>query len=288
MSRAGICIAAMYFGIGVSGCTRIVTVPELDLLTRSLEARTVVLDPGLSLYSPLAPEATLELRTVLAAEHEAVVDLLATEPGKPVLVFLMPPRDAPLPAGHGSDAAQLEVLGFASERGIIVYLERDKQLTLTGERSMTILIAAPAERYRGTIRHELVHVYWSRAGLGGAPWLEEGVAQAVESMVLVAGKLRWTGPATVGADVREEALRRGIGEILAWREDLRAILAGREEPDRWGRPIAAAWSRFLIERMGDVPFRTAVERIAAMPRGELVSLSSEWHGWLGANAGGES
>ncbi|MCE9631680.1 MAG: hypothetical protein K8S94_13315 [Planctomycetia bacterium] len=160
-------------------------------------------------------------------------------------------------------AGDLEQQGFpAAERAAIVQRarqrwERERGIELTRIAAARRDNAAALDRARRAFRQRLVHEAWHAyadtrlraADAGGLPaWLDEGLAQVVESAPLEAGELRLDAPDPRRLTALQESIRAGSVPRLA---DLvqtgqQQFIAGHAGRDgERGRAYLAAWGLAL-------------------------------------------
>ena len=271
-----------------ASCVSRQNLSDLDELGRSLDARTVALERDSTLWSPFSLDQTRAWVAMVDEELAASRALLCPS-GSPrpfvVLVpieglgpqfeqvgdamVLTPPADHPL---HGLE-------GIAVDEQVLLYVTPDRVLQAD---SHPVVSHRAAGNYRATLRHELAHTHAFAAGLDGADWYSEGLADFVGSYELVQGTLVDRGPqerdVLAAGSVPSESW--SIERLLDWREDCGRVLSGAEAVDEVSRSLCGLFMRFLVER---APGATLVERLQSvreLTRAELQSLDPQWRAWL--------
>jgi hypothetical protein len=155
-------------------------------------------------------------------------------------------------------AADLEGQGFpAAKRAEIVQLARQRWERERASENMKIATARrenagrrdrAVAAFRRRLAHEAWHAYADAAlahdGAGGLPlWLDEGLAQVIESAPLEAGELRLDAPDPKRLAALQEALRGGtlpsVAELVQAGQE--QFLAGHAADTDPGRFYLAAW-----------------------------------------------
>jgi hypothetical protein len=274
-----------------SGCVGSVDVEELDSQQRSLDARTVVLEPGFTLWSPFTLAQTKEWVALVDEELTASRALFAVSSEQRTLVVLVPtagfgPNMELVGDSHVLTAPARHPLNglnaLATRYRVILYVTPDRELPADDARLVTA--HRSAGNYRPTLRHELAHVNAFAVGLIGEDWFSEGVAHWIESFELEQGVLVDRGPRArelqAARALPVESL--SVARLLAWREECSRVASGAEPVDEVSRTVCGLFMRFLVERG---PQGSLVERLRAVDgqtRGELEALDAEWRAWLAA------
>ncbi|MCC6486038.1 MAG: hypothetical protein IT364_00930 [Candidatus Hydrogenedentes bacterium] len=169
----------------------------------------------------------------------------------------LPPGDQPIEviicstlsefAKHAGSLAQSNVLGIAKpDEGLIAI--KAPNLTMTGS------------DYRGTLRHELVHVLLARhTSSDNLPrWLNEGVA------MILSGEYRWESRARV-------AQMYWQGRLIPYRDLLFAFLEPGKEME-FGDAYAQALSmtRYLKDEAGEETFWRVIHDMDSMTFGDAL------------------
>lgn len=272
-----------------AACAATVEIEELDSLIRSSEARTILLEPGFSLYSPFAHVPTRDYLALVEEERGLVARLFGPGSLDGVVVWLVPveglqpgvtieddairfgPRSAPAP----------RVLGISGGRTVVVRVEPPSTLEISDGRRIEGNWAA--ETYREVLRHELAHVAAHAAGIDGETWLDEGLAHAVELARVEGGELvvdARAAPIAGAADVPRG--QRALAPVLDYAEDLATIERGGELAHPHGRQLATSFFVHLLARRGEGSFAEKARAIAQMSRAELLAEEGEWQEALDA------
>ena len=188
MLRTIVCVSCL---LVLCSCTRVVPRAELDDLNRSLDVRTVLFEPEFSLYSPYTLEKTEDFRNIVVEELGALSDLFAREIPEPILIQLVAVDDL-TPQIHDLEGEELSVrmpgrsvIGYASLREVVVYVSKDRTVNIGGAHEISL--AVDPKQYRKIIRHELAHAFIHRHQLPSNSWIQEGIAEAIETFDLVDG-----------------------------------------------------------------------------------------------------
>jgi len=267
--------------LALAACTAPDALVRFDELARTGPARTIVLEQDFSLYSPYDLHATREYVSLIAAQKAEVFALLGVESPAPIVVHLRETE------GIGTsitvignqmrvDELTMEphdgVLGWAGEE-LVVRVAPAQKIRLEDGREITGLLAA--SMYGNTLRHELVHFAARQAGLPREPWLNEGLAHALEWIPIDAGRfvLAPVPPCLSAA----ASLAPGPGvldPLFAWQQAYPAT-----DSDREARMLGLALVVFLLERE-PAPLREGLRRVAALEREQLLALEPAWLAWL--------
>jgi len=276
--------------LALASCATSITVPQLDVLNRSLEARTVLLEEGFSLYSPFDAEGTASYAKLIAEEIKRVAAALEAPAGKPVVAQLVAVVGGP---GHtwrseggklsGSGPIRLPPLhglrGAADEEDFVVWVAPTMHF-VTGPDGPEIRWRVREEMDRDTIRHEIAHVFLRRLGVRDKLWLTEGVAEEIESMVPEGANLR-RQPLPAGIEIPPDLVEREglVRRVLALAQDADKIAAGETPPDLEGRLLARALVRFALERRPG-SCAEVVRWLDARRASEILALEEEFRAWL--------
>ena len=277
-----------------AGCAGTLELTDLDRLERSLEARTVALEQGYTLWSPFAAAQTQDWVGMVDEELTAGCALFGVQPGERLMLVLVPiERLGPQMsveggAVHVEAPPQHPLHGVAGQAGpgtVVIYVTPDRKLE--GD-SGPLLAHRAASDYRRTLRHELAHVLARAAGLEGARWFREGVAHLVETYQLEQGRLVDRGPDDVVLLVAHTfpSEQWGLARLLDWSEDGARVAAGEEAVDEVSRTLCGLFVRFLAERQPPGTLDQRLRAVQAMSRSELLALDPLWHTWLAERIAG--
>jgi len=273
-----------------AGCGTTIPLREVDRLNRSIGSRTIVLEPGYSLYSPFSMVATLDYRNVLDHEFAMVLGLFELELRDPVPVLLQPieglrpriliERDV----FHVDAVSEHPLHGIEGVTGrdlVVVYVEPPFEATAADGRKIEGNWSP--EEYRGTLRHELVHYCATLAGVDGDLWFNEGLAHAVELGAAHRGERAdvQTHAGTRLAAGSVPAADRRLARVLAAREDVPRIQEGLETVDPHARLLATSFVYFALEQ-SQGSFLERVQRLHRLSYEELLALEPAWQAWLGS------
>ncbi|MEW6741228.1 MAG: hypothetical protein AB1486_00590 [Planctomycetota bacterium] len=247
----------------LDGCTIAVSFPEFDRLNRSVGIRTLVVEPEFSLYSPYPTDTTGAFARVVDEELSVVAATFGVVIDEPVIVRLVarPASTRQIPMGEATGT----LAGWAhATREVVIYVEPSAEVL--GPVRM-------AAHERRVIRHELAHSCLHRLIPDPPQWLDEGVAEEIESRWLVNGRLRAAAlPEGLLQARAMERSDRSLTALLAWR--------GGSEPDPTLRPLAHALVRFLLEHSQAEDFAASLRAMAAIPARNLLALEDEWQRWI--------
>jgi hypothetical protein len=272
-----------------AGCGTTSSLRDVDRLSRSTGSRTIVLEPGYSLYSPYSMVSTLGYRNVLDHEVALILGLFELELQSPVPVFLKPVEGMRPRISIENDVFHVEAVskhplhgveGVTGRGVIVVYVEPPFESTAPDGRKLEGTWSP--DEYRGTLRHELVHYCASLAGLEGDLWFDEGLAHAVELGATHRGERPevQTHAGTRRAAGRVPAADRRLARVLAAGEDVLRIREGLEAVDPHARLLASAFVYFALEQ-GEGSFLERVQRLHRLSHEELLALEPAWQAWLG-------
>ena len=256
-------------------CAAHYSLTEFDAVARRGAARTIVLEEGLSLYSPYDAPRTRLFLLVVQQERDEVFALFGVTRARPLVVELHLDESlgrqpdgtlALVPAGRVSGQATIDH----------VVIEVDPQHVLDLGDGRELKGGADPSMYADTLRHELTHVALYMLGLELDDWLDEGVAHLVGLVPIEEGRLDLE-PA--------RGLLRAVAALPRDRRDLEALLAWRQgspttDVDVEMRRLALSLVLFALEREGAPDLRTGVLRLAQRDRRELLALEDEWSRWL--------
>lgn len=273
----------------LGSCARTISVLRLDDLNRTTAARTVVLAPEYSLYSPFELGRTQRFVELVDQELAAVTTLFEYDPPEPVVIWLEAVDGlAPLvttsadgesisvrmPARHPLNGIE----GLSYSRVAIVYVDRPQTIHLA---SGPVEGGMSAATYASTLRHELAHVCSAALGLTTEDWLSEGLAHEIDARDLVDGVLV---PDPDAVRLRDAAAlprsRRSLPALLAWGEDVAGIRSGRVPATPDSRRLAHAFVYFLLQRDPEPRFAQKLEGVRRLSHADLLALDGEWQDWL--------
>jgi hypothetical protein len=271
-----------------ASCVSRLDLADLDRTERSLEARTVALERDYTLWSPFTLAQTREWVALVDEELAASRALLCPSSSQRPLLVLVPVEGLAPQFEDAGDSLRLTpptghplhgVEGRSIDDQILVYVTPDRVLQ---EDSRPVVSHRAAGNYRSTLRHELAHVHAFAAGLDGADWFSEGLADLVASYELVQGILVDRGPR-----VRDVLAVRSVpseswsaARLLDWREEFERVVSGAEPVDKVSRSLCGLFMRFLVERAPGVTLVERLRLVEVLTRAELQSLDSQWRAWL--------
>lgn len=275
MKRPHRLVAALVAASVLPACTVHYSLVEFDAAARRGAARTIVLEDGLSLYSPYGAERTRLFLLVVKEQRDEVFALFGVTRERPLLVELRLNESlGRRPDGTLSLVPDERVSGRATIDHVSVEVDPQHVLELGEGRELTG--GADPSMYAGTLRHELAHVALGMLGLELDGWRAEGLAHAVELVPIEPGRLD-LGPVR-GLLVEIAALpreQRDVQALLAWRQGSRTT-----DADVSMRRLALALVLFLLERDGAPDLRTGVQQLMERDGRDLVALEEEWSRWL--------
>jgi hypothetical protein len=278
-------LAAALALVACASCAAPWTHERYDVVSRSSGARTIVHEPGFSLYSPYgATETAAWVAEALQLDEELTRRLGAH--ASPWVIVLDAHEDlrpqirievGSLVVGSTRVALACGIAGLADGRTVRVFVAPPTVLEHGGE-ALTVSVAP--SNHRGTLAHELAHVHLLALGIRAPWWLDEGFAHLVAAAVhehdgrVVLGD--WGAVADPLADLSEAEL--DLARTLAFREDVGAIAAGEPHPFPAGRRVAASFVRFLLARAGDPV--AELRELASARRSDLLARERAWRDWL--------
>jgi len=276
-----------------ASCVSRLDLSDLDRLERSLDARTVALERDYSLWSPFAVAQTEPWLRMIDEELHASSELFGTRPSDRLMIGLVPIQGLGLQFssqdGKVTVAWQKEhplhgVAGMSGGRRILVYVTPDQELE-TGEGP--VVAHRGADDYRGTLRHELAHVFALESKLAGPSWFYEGLADLVQSYALEEGRLVDRGPSfedrLVASTIAPE--HWGVPRLLDWREDGARVAAGEEAVDKVSRALCGWFVRFLFQQDPRSTLHQTARAVSQRSRQELEALEPAWREWLATQLG---
>jgi hypothetical protein len=276
-------IPLLVAGAGLAACASALSLPELDALARQVEARTIVLEEDVSIYSPYDLATTREYLDLVRAERDLVFALLDVPAGEPIVVWLRPDDGvkADFSVGGGgmrvnsiSISPRDHILGQADGEQVQIRVGLPTELVL--EDGSTFFGSLGASMYAETVRHELTHVAITRLGLSVPSWLSEGFAHAVEWIPIEAGRFAPArGQSQLRAAAALPAETRSLDALLAWRQTLPVRL----KEDSAARHLALAFVVFVCETQ-DLTVRAGLLRLAELEPDEVRDLEDAWSAWL--------
>lgn len=268
---------------GLAACAAPLTLERIDGYARSTNARTILLERDLTLYSPYEMSQTRGFLTEIRTQRDEVFALLGVTDDLPLLVWLRPNEglsldftveDDRLRVNRVSRVPEDGVLGRAAGRNVVIEVDPPGRLELPDGRQ--IESAPGAGMFTDTIRHELTHVATTRLGLEGADWLREGIAHAVEWIPVEDGRFR--------LDPAPEALR-GAAELPRDEAAFERLLAWRQsfppaDSDILLRRQALTLVVYALEQQHAASLREGLLRVAALEAETLRALRPGWSEWL--------
>jgi hypothetical protein len=270
-------------GAGLAACASALSLPELDALARQVEARTIVLEEDVSIYSPYDLAATREYLDLVRAERDLVFALLDVPPGEPIVVWLRPDDGVKAEVSMVGDGMLVDsvsisprdhILGQAD--GVQVQIRVGLPTRIALADGSTVSAYLQASMYADTVRHELTHVAITRLGLSIPSWLSEGFAHAVEWIPVEAGRFAPTrGQSQLRAAAALPAETRSLDALLAWRQTLPVRL----KEDSAARHLALAFVVFVCETQ-DLTVRAGLLHLAELEPDEVRGLQDAWSAWL--------
>jgi hypothetical protein len=287
------CFAALALGLGTGACRSAIGLRDVDRMNRSVKARTVMLEPHLSLYSPYRVIPTRDFLELVVEEEARVAAWFELERIEDLVVWLEPTPGLRPEIVIDGNSARVEpartppphVLGYAGGPVVIIRVQPPSfHVRADGQ---TIEGSWAPSGYRETVRHELAHAATSAAGIRGDPWLLEGLAHLLEFAKVDGNELRidWRSPKLLSvAGLPRE--RRDLRRVLDYREDARRLLAGEHVGESDTRLVAASFVAFLLERDPGESSRDRLLAIMGLSRAELLALEPEWQASLAAATSG--
>lgn len=280
-------VAFAIAGSLVASCRTTVELDEFDRTLRTTEAQTIVVAKDHTLYAPFGMIPACEYAGVVAEEVAAVRALFGVELAEPLPIWLRPVRGLTVsieihagkitvrPPGvhphHGIEA-------YATESAAVVYVEAESIGTRADGQSITGTVSPTT--YRATVRHELAHVWTHRAGIAGASWFNEGLAEHVESMKLADGRLVPDDASELlghAASLPRE--RCTIRRLLDWRENGMRIHEGLETADASARAAAGAFVHFLMAHVEGDSFLARAHALRSLSETQLLAHEERWQAW---------
>jgi len=286
---------ALLSALALTGCRSVVSLQELADIARRVDIRCLAVESDMTVASPFSPEYTDGLLRKVRTNLEAIEALFEVDvPSTLVVRFVgieMPNLRMQEDGEGGFDLEGLErpsvhgVVGFAGgaqeNPTVTIYVVPESAVTLNeGKQASIIFYFHSAD---DTIRHELTHVCAKLANMDGPTWFDEGIALELEYREMdEAGVLVPTSMPRTLRLARDQRDSYSIDAVLDWEEQGERIHAGEEQPFHFGRPLAHALMRFLLERTPGKNMRAKLERILATDLDEIRALGPEWKTWLEA------
>lgn len=279
----GPCWLAPVLPLVLAACRTTLTLVEFDDLARTNAARTIVLEPDISLYSPYDLVRTRAYLEVLRAQRDEVFALFGVARERPLVVQLRPNpslgvelslQDGGVRVDGFSDVTSERIGGQATLDLVIIEVDPERVLELPDGRSLPG--AFEPSMYADTIRHELTHVATWLLGIKRSDWLSEGIAHAVDSIPLENGRFDLDPvPETLRETARLPHDAQALERMLAWRQGFPVT-----DADVTARRLATSLVVFVLERDGSPDLRQGLLGLSAMDRPAILALHSEWSAWL--------
>lgn len=275
--------AAGVLALACAACASSLELQDLDRLARATEARTVLLEEDLSLYSPYDLVGTRGHLEQIRAQRAEVFELFGLEPGAPLLVWLRPDPGMRLEMSVEGNELRIEglhfepadkIFGRAAGNEIILQVDPLQVLQLEDGRALSGNL--DPRMYRSTLRHELTHIAMERLDVRGGSWLSEGLAHVVERIPIAEGRLRLeqaTQALREAAAVPREL--RSVEQLLAWEHAYPPT-----DLDRVARQLSFSFVAFALERQAAPTFSARVQLLARAAPASLRALEPEWSAWL--------
>lgn len=268
---------------GLAACAAPLTLDRIDRMARATDARTILLEEDLTLYSPYEAGQTRAFLSELRAQRDEVFALFDVTEDEPLQVWLRPNEglsldftveDDRLLVSRASRVPEDGVLGRAVGTSVVIEVDPPGRLTLPDGR---VVESAPGPgMFTDTIRHELTHVATTRIGVEGADWLREGIAHAVEWLPVENGRFRLDPPPAALRGAAELPSDRGAFEhLLAWRQSIPP-----DDTDVLVRRQALALVVYALEQQQAPSLREGLLRVAALDAVALRGLRPGWSEWL--------
>jgi hypothetical protein len=233
------------------------------------EVRSVVHEPGFTLYSPYDSAASAAFADSLRAELRLVRALIPDASTSALRLYLAPLE------GQG-DLQAWETPSNHSLKGAATEGEYAFVYVPAGLASSSALERATLMR-GGTLRHELTHLCANRAGIAGAPWFNEGLALEVESMRESGGVLHAHPFPPHLQFARTTAKPGALAELLHW-----SYADSLNESERSLRYVwAQALFRFLAEQQPGQDFFERARGVHGLAEAALREREPAWLEWLG-------
>ncbi len=253
---------------GVCGCRTASPYPTEEQLRR--DARSVVEDAQFTLYSPYDARSTADYADAARDEIGLLRTLIPDAGATKVRVYLAPiAEDAGRARERWQTPSSRGLKGAAFEGDFaFVYVPARIEASSSLERATYMR--------GGTLRHELAHVYASRAGLSRAPWFNEGLALEVESMRPAGGELRAQPFPVYLSAARKWAKPGMLQQLLRW--SYADELSLTERSLRY--VCAQALFRYLFEQQSGGGFLDRARAIAELGEPALTAREAAWLEWL--------
>ncbi len=258
-----------------SSCVSL-SLDELDVLNRSLDIETVVIQDRFSLYSPFDHEQTAPWLELVGEELGLVSELLQLEDANPIAVLLEPVADwMPAAQADGGGATPRGLLGWAQGDTVVVRVTPVPTMRIA---SVGSGVVDTVSQYRDTLRHEIAHAFLRQLELSDERWFSEGVAEFVEALAIGPSGLE-LGPTPslfshLASLPRSE---RSMKRLLSWSD---------EDPDAEVQPpdrgLAFSLIHYALEPHPVEDWVSELRLLSDASRTDLLARESGWHAWLEA------
>lgn len=298
---------ALALALALPACTVTVRMDEVDVdrVLGQMDVRAVVRAEGYTLWSCYDLAGARLWSSALDEEFSALGEAFGDgDTARHAQVRLralegIGPRVAQTDDGHvtverreGPDPKR-GLRGWANEDGVSLFVPATSWLTRPdGERVASV--HAPQGELRHVLRHELAHWWGYGLDFELPDWLDEGLTQCVEELVLERGRLvdRDAAPAALERARSSGASGLSLTELLDWRDESIEIVEAVQQRDDAGldrirlapRAASGLYVRFRLgltgdgQPVGDLARR--VRALAELPRAEHRAEEARWRTWL--------
>jgi hypothetical protein len=264
--RAAFALAACL--LAASGCRSSLPYPSEEELRR--DARCVLEEPEFTLFSPYDAAASAHYADAVRAEIGLLRPLIPDAGTTKVRIYLAPLADEQGRTPEPWQTPSKRSLKGAASEGEFAFVYVPARIEDSSALERAAFMSG------GTLRHELAHLYASRAGLARAPWFNEGLALEVESMRSAEGALHAHPFPPYLLVARMHAQPGALQQLLRWSytDDL-------SDSERSLRYVwAHALFRYLFEQQAQGGFLERARAIADLGEQALLAREPAWLAWL--------
>ncbi len=260
-----------------SSCSVTVSRNDLDMLLRAYEVRTAVMEPRFTVMSAFGAERTADVVDAFREDLPRVEALYGVEVGRRLQVHLLPMMEAEV-----VESAEGYLFRLGDRPGYQAYTDHVDRIVVLLHPDLELpdgrVVFAAHDRvdYRDSLRHELAHICSHLVADELPTWLDEGLAHHV-------GRTRWVDerpvrPNRLALLPSDRAVP--LAELLDWREDGAAVVAGEAASRADLRRLALAFVTYLLEREPRPDLASALREIADTPRAGLLAREDDFRAWL--------
>lgn len=274
--------------VALTACASSLPLEQLDSLSRTMKARTIVYEPDFSIYSPFDTINTHPYVDVLRDQDRSLRAFFNAKPKLPWIVVLIPSEELGVRATADGNTLRISdvrlrrrsgVQGIAGERVALVYVAAPQEMRLDDGRVITRYMGAVT--YAQVLRHELVHLYAFLVGLKGDPWFNEALAGLLEDAPVKDGCLSIDDVGSTLARLASvPSEQRDLRRALTVDENIEQLEAGQPYPFPPARDLGRSFLQFLLLQSGSNDPLAELRRIRALSVAQLLAHESEWRSWL--------